>query len=1596
MSDRDDNRGTGPEEPETLEIDPGAEGGELEVERILRKSGVPSFFPPPAGEQDLEATLEALRPEPEEVVADAEAEQAPSDEAEHPSDVPEPLIPPRSMPPDPDPGATAARQRIPRRARRQARPTLAGFNAAGDRARAELLVGLAQGCEGAARAELLVSAGELLERLGQTGDALTRYREARVAAPDHPIALRELRKHALQQHDWDGARELFEAEARLPLSGGEQALLALGHAELERAAGDAEAARAAARRATEMAPASTLARVVLASLEGEQAKRAEALQDAANLIPDGATASALQLGALRALRAAGEHARAAAAGDAIAEPTAAIALETASSALASSQLQVAQRALATLARGAGRACEPYGRLRARLLARTATREQACVALAGHTSAPSLRLRTSLLQAEGEAVQRRDALDGWRKASTGLERALASMELAVACSETRDVARSEKLLLEARELTPWLLLLELADARAQQVGGMRPSLAPRAGESDEEAAQHALVDAAHLASSPDAGADELQLLERAREPSARVLSTDAALEQALPQRVLGELERALHNAGDPERAGAQLAWARAAGEPPAAASEDALGALVAAATDREHAGEHWLSLARSQGESFAAFAATLAGDLMDREGGAREAYELALAAHPGYGPACWALEELLDPVLDDNALHRAHRGLARASTDPVERAGRLVRAAGLIAERSPEDAAALLREAREANPRDPTLDGGLRDGRSAEGDDDAGGSPLARVARLLAAAGHEDEGQPARAAAIYREVLERSADDPHAELGLERTLEHSGLRVLLGARREQLAHALDDESARAEVLEQLAWEHMAAGDQARADAGFHALREAAPYSVPALRALERQAMAQDDQALLADVASTLADVTADPRERAGQARLAARSGAECSGQSGELGLWHALRAEREARRRADPGAALVAARSLSDHFSSPIERTSWLLRCATLADQSHPESALEILRQAARGAPSHPLVHEQLARHAQAAGDRAEAARAYEAAARVAPSKERGAHFDYRAGSLWQRLGEPERARAALERAAAADLSHLDVFERLRQLLEAAQEHRAVEALLARRAAIERDPARLAELETARAATLTRLGERDGAKEALSAALTAQPHGATTLRGLADLQLADGQYAEAAETLIALARTEHPRTLRGAFLDLGRIYQDHLPDLRRAEIAYTRALAIEPDDVQAIERLIEVYAERGSRERALRAARRLIELAPSEASVDRATARLAGLLARFGESDQASRLLDARREERPTSPDLILAIADLHEDLLDHASLVVHLDRSAHALRSAIEREPGEPAHWQTLVTVLGRRDRPSAAATAATLASGLGIGSPELAVRAAERPPLGEDALREGSLRRLWPEGLPEPARNLLRWLEAHGDGLLPHAARGRPLELDDDLRAVTQRTSELLGCAPPTLYAIAGRACMPRAQQPLTVTVGQELIDDCDNAELTFLVTRAAATALLGLGAAAHDGAALAALLKAVQTPTQETSDGEALDTESRRARERLTRLDSRGVRQLRELVFDAVTRNQVDPAGLAALALRVGGWVALAAGCELPAALRGLAALETAGNDGNDARREAIQAAGASDEARSLLRFALSDAHLDLRART
>ena len=65
-------------------------------------------------------------------------------------------------------------------------------------------------------------------------------------------------------------------------------------------------------------------------------------------------------------------------------------------------------------------------------------------------------------------------------------------------------------------------------------------------------------------------------------------------------------------------------------------------------------------------------------------------------------------------------------------------------------------------------------------------------------------------------------------------------------------------------------------------------------------------------------------------------------------------------------------------------------------------------------------------------------------------------------------------------------------------------------------------------------------------------------------------------------------------------------------------------------------------------------------------------------------------------------------------------------------------------------------------------------------------------------------------------------------------------------------------------------------------------------------------------------------------------------------------------------------------------------------GGWVALAAGCELPAALRGLAALEGAGNDGGDARREAIQAAGASDEARSLLCFALSDAHLDLRART
>src|SRR6185436_4506196 len=99
----------------------------------------------------------------------------------------------------------------------------------------------------------------------------------------------------------------------------------------------------------------------------------------------------------------------------------------------------------------------------------------------------------------------------------------------------------------------------------------------------------------------------------------------------------------------------------------------------------------------------------------------------------------------------------------------------------------------------------------------------------------------------------------------------------------------------------------------------------------------------------------------------------------------------------------------------------------------------------------------------------------------------------------------------------------------------------------------------------------------------RLGQTDAAKTTLQQVTALAPARVDALRALADLHIQSAEWREAADALVRVARLiEDHAALRDVFLTLGRIYSEQVLDLRRAEIAYARAVALDPDDTAAIE------------------------------------------------------------------------------------------------------------------------------------------------------------------------------------------------------------------------------------------------------------------------------------------------------------------------------------------------------------------------------------------------------------------------------
>jgi hypothetical protein len=182
-------------------------------------------------------------------------------------------------------------------------------------------------------------------------------------------------------------------------------------------------------------------------------------------------------------------------------------------------------------------------------------------------------------------------------------------------------------------------------------------------------------------------------------------------------------------------------------------------------------------------------------------------------------------------------------------------------------------------------------------------------------------------------------------------------------------------------------------------------------------------------------------------------------------------------------------------------------------------------------------------------------------------------------------------------------------------------------------------------------------------------------------------------------------------------------------------------------------------------------------------------------------------------------------------------------------------------------------------------------------------------------------------------------------------------------------------------------LAAADGNQCVALRGKPLVLCVGRKLIDDCDADELAFLLLRAWAVARLQLSVGARtEPAELAALVTAATEVMQPLPEPAQPHVE--------TKLSQRQAKELLALAKAADVLNRHDAARLRALALQAGARLALVAQGSISAALTALGACEPVDEAPDYEGHDLQSALSRSTQARDLLHFALSDAHIDLRS--
>jgi tetratricopeptide (TPR) repeat protein len=818
--------------------------------------------------------------------------------------------------------------------------------------------------------------------------------------------------------------------------------------------------------------------------------------------------------------------------------------------------------------------------------------------------------------------------------------------------------------------------------------------------------------------------------------------DSALAAAVLAEIAGDQRAAMSDldrarAADPQHEGAARARA---------AQESGVGAARILA-------EHALTL--DEGPRAAVLVTEAAIRLLD--GGDNEEGERLLSRAAQIDPklpvALHLGERSARARVDRDGLLEWLRTRREGAADPLERAHDLVREALLVAEADPAAAASLLETAHRSRPQDiglrelferlapepPADRASWRAERAAEllraldagGDGDAGrpgddraaaGIEAARLA-LEAALDHERAGDLAQAAACARQAI-AAGDNALAPIALYRAaVAGHGTGELVDALIPRAREAADA-AERLDIYERLA----ELDEHGRKDAGSallwrRSILEETPHHLPTLRRVASYLISEGRDEELEPIALEIARVLDGP-EAIAHALLSARlrlrvlpweealEPVQIAYRNEPRGIWALRQMAAQARAKADHALAIEADRQLIERTDRPSEAAALSVRAARDALLAGSiEDAVAFFRHAITLVPHYLVAHLDLADALDRGGDPAAAAAALESAAGASVGPEGRAHSLYAAAVLWQdKVQNVARARDVLEAVATVDPSYADVFSRLRAIYIAEGARAELAALLERRLEAVTDPAERVEMEVLRGRALADVGDAAAAKRALAAALDANPDHVEALTAFADVCAGEGDWAGAEQAWIRLARlVPEPAKQVAIYLRLGELYDEHLPNAERAELAYQEILKRSPGDVSARERLVSLYKRAGDGARALEQQNLLISAAEAPEQKCRRTAELAEIYEAMGDAKKAEATLLTARKTWPKDDFALGALASYYQRTEQASAATTLLDRALADARRALNTGRFEPYLFSTVATVAELRGRAGAA-----------------------------------------------------------------------------------------------------------------------------------------------------------------------------------------------------------------------------------------------------------------------------------------------